>query len=139
MRVQFKMTKDQKLLRRLYKKAFPRDDMRDFSKDVSWVILSGKKRIGFCSVKVTSFNEVFLASCGVFKPGHGIQKKAIQHRIRWAKRNGYRQIVTYTSKDNYKSIANLIKCGFLMYNPSYAYAGRNFLYFSKKLEITHSI
>lgn len=64
--------------------------------------------------------------------GNGLQRRMILTRIRAAKRNKCKSIITYTTTDNIPSANNLIKCGFVLYNPSYAYVGKNVLYWIKK-------
>jgi GNAT superfamily N-acetyltransferase len=62
--------------------------------------------------------------------GEGIQKRLINIRLRAAKRTCYIAI-TYTIKQNYPSINNLIKCGFKIYGPAYEYGGPTMLYWQK--------
>ena len=59
----------------------------------------------------------------------GIHKKLIRVRIDKAHRNRCKSIVTYTVRNNYASANNLIKAGFLLHTPVYAYAGNDVMYF----------
>jgi GNAT superfamily N-acetyltransferase len=47
-----------------------------------------------------------------FCRAQGLQRRLIQHRLRWAKRQGAIYAVTYTLHTNYPSIVNLLRCGF---------------------------
>ena len=64
--------------------------------------------------------------------GKGMQRKMIIKRIEAAKMQ-CNTIITYTTADNIHSSNNLIKCGFKLYNPEYAYGGRNMLYWIKEI------
>jgi len=63
--------------------------------------------------------------------GQGWQKRMIKVRER-AARKGCSAIVTYTTPDNFPSANSLIRCGFLLHEPMYAYAGREMMYFIKR-------
>lgn len=119
----------------MHHEAFPGEEVRDFSDDHCWVILDGKKEVGFCSLSVLEEeNAVFLSRAASFQPGYGIHRKSILHRLAWAKKFGSKSAITYVSKDNYLSIANLIRTGFRFYDPEWAYAGRkDYFYFQKKI------
>ena len=130
----FKITNDHLLLDSLDSKCFPADYRHDFARDKSWIIHDGKgKLIGYTCLTPWSDGIVFLSRCGSLKKGLKLQRAAISHRIAWAKRNGYKTVISYVSKDNYKSIANMIKAGFKFYEPDYAWVGRDFYYFQKTL------
>lgn len=128
----FKLTKDYEALRAMHARFFPGEDIRDFTKDKCWFIMNDQgRRVGFCSLRVCAEDTVFFSRIGVSEKGHGHHRKAISYRLKWAKRNGYKWVVTYASVDNYASIANLIKLRFELYEPEYDYAGKGFLYFRK--------
>lgn len=136
MNLHFKKIKTEEIdvLEELHKDAFPGEDVRDFSKDTAWIVLDGNKNIvGFCSVAPLIAGEAFLSRSASFQSGAGIHRASIRYRLRWLKRNGFKVAVTYTSVDNFKSISGLIRCGFLLYQPEWDYAGKGFLYFKKKL------
>lgn len=64
--------------------------------------------------------------------GNGYQKKMIFRRIQTAKSTCH-TIITYTTVDNVVSANNLIKCGFKLYTPEYAYGRSEMLYWIRKL------
>ena len=129
----FKKTSDLDRLKKLHKKAFPGEYVRNFEGDVCWLIYYRDKLAGFCSVKDLGDGSLFLSRAGVFVKGVGLHRRAIRHRLRWAKRNGFAWVVTYVHIENFKSIANLIRCRFELYTPEENYAGKGFLYFRKIL------
>jgi len=136
MKYSFKQTKDFEHLLVLDKKAFPADTRQDFSQDAAcWLIVDENgKSVGFCSIELMPNNTAFLSRAAVFgKKNQGLHKRAIKCRIKWAKAIGIKKIITYTSHWNFKSIANLIKCGFLFYEPKDKYAGKNAFYFQKRI------
>ena len=130
----FKMTKDFSLLKKLHKKAFPGEYVRDFrSGDVCWLIYLDNKIVGFCSLRQYESDSVFLSRSASFKPGIGIHKKSIRHRLNWCKRHKIKWAITYVHIDNFKSLVGLVKSGFEIYEPSWDYAGKEFLYFRKRV------
>jgi GNAT superfamily N-acetyltransferase len=46
--------------------------------------------------------------------GRGLQRKLIEVRERWAKRNGYRRLIAVTTYDNIYSANNFIRRGWLL-------------------------
>ncbi len=55
-----------------------------------------------------------MTSCGVvsYAAGKGLQRKLLKVREKYAKRYGCASVVTYTARDNYASITNLIRAGY---------------------------
>lgn len=64
---------------------------------------------------------------------NGLHRKLIDARMRHAAKVGCYRAVTYTLKSNTPSANNLLRRGFLLYNPSYAWAGNEQLYFYKDI------
>lgn len=131
MKVSFRQTTDHLLVAALHKKCFQGEFVRDFSEDVVWLILADNEMAGFCSVSKYDKHDCFLSRCGILLEGFGLQRKAIRHRLAWCRRNNIRTAITYASPDNFKSIANLIRCGLHLYVPEYQYGGKDKLYFRK--------
>lgn len=78
----------------------------------------------------------YLTRAGVAKAyqGKGLQKRLIRIRCKHAKSRGAKTAITYVHKNNSASANSLIACGFKLYQPQYAWAGReNFLYFWRPL------
>lgn len=76
----------------------------------------------------------FLCRAGVLEAhrGHGLQKKLIMARIRYAKRVGYAYLFSNTY-DNPASSNSLMACGFRLYDPSLEYGEKGTLYWRVKL------
>ena len=100
-----------------------------------WVFLDSKGRIGaYCGSIYTEGICIFIrAWVKKSHRGKGLQKKLISTRIKAAKENDCYIAITYTTKDNYPSVNNLIGKGFKYYFPEYAYGGKEMLYWSKKI------
>ena len=63
----------------------------------------------------------------------GLHKRMVKVREAYARRKGICVALTYTTKDNSKSWQNLVKMGYRIYDPVFAYVGREYFYFQKKL------
>lgn len=102
-----------------------------------WVIEKNGEIIAYCGCIYTEGICIFNRAW-VHKKyrGIGIQKKMIDARLKAAK-SSCNVAITYTTFDNVPSANNLIKSGFILYNPLYAYAGNDKLYFIKKLAEKH--
>lgn len=85
---------------------------------------------------IPSAHAVFLSRAGVLHEarGQGLQRRMIALRLRWARTTAARYVITYTHPENIISSNNLIKQGFLMYTPEWAWAGREFLYWIRENE-----
>lgn len=100
-----------------------------------WVILNRRGLIiAYCGSiyrdRICIFNRAWVHK--KFR-GKGLQKRLIRLRLRAARKRCYIAI-TYTIKQNYPSINNLIACGFQIYGPSYEYGGKEMLYWRKLLD-----
>jgi GNAT superfamily N-acetyltransferase len=136
-RVSIRQTRDYDLMERLYRKAFQGEEPGTFIQDTCWVARNERNRpVGFCTAKLLSREPdvAYLTSAASFSAGIGLQRKLINARCAWAKRKGCNWAISYVERHNYKSLANLIRCGFHLYDPENAYVGRkNYLYLRKRL------
>jgi hypothetical protein len=113
-------------------KVFPGCGDEFLSNRVWWAMEDEGKIIAYCgcilSEGVCIFNRAWVHRN--FR-GNGFQSKMIKARL--AKANGLAYVaITYTTFDNVHSANNLIKNKFTLYNPMYAYAGGDKLYFKKE-------
>lgn len=71
---------------------------------------------------IVDVGGVYLARAGVAPEarGHGLQRRLIRTRLRWAKRSGY--VWAFTDTASAVSANNLIACGFRMYAPAHPWA-----------------
>ena len=115
----------------------PEDELNVDTNSYHW--LASDKRtnqlIGFCSVSDYGQGILFLSRSGLLRShrGRNIQRRFILIREQFAKRNGFKKIITYTTKDNYQSMNSLIKSGYQFYDPEYKYVGDDFFYFIKDI------
>jgi GNAT superfamily N-acetyltransferase len=96
---------------------------RPSAETIWWVAVHGDEIAGFASVKryagKSHPDALFMSSAGVLAGhrGHGLHKRLIRARVRWAKRKGITRVFTYTMPDNAHSIASLVACGFRIFVP----------------------
>lgn len=49
--------------------------------------------------------------------GHGLQRRLLRARERYAKSNGYKGCLTYTANWNTPSLLNILQSGYTIYDP----------------------
>lgn len=104
--------------------------------NVFWLACDGKTPAAFASLRPgRTKGTAFLSRAGVLPVyrGLGLQRKLIRARVRWAKKHGYRRVVTYVLPDSSHSLANLLACGFDVYRPKIAWASGTVIYLKKRL------
>lgn len=97
-----------------------------------WVVVDNNSIIAFCGCSYSDGVCIFVRAW-VYKPyrGQGLQSRMIKARLKAA--YDCNVAITYTSNDNIPSINNLFKNGFKLYYPSYAYVGKDVLYFKREI------
>lgn len=102
---------------------------------VWWVADAHGASIGFCGIRKLSYSVAFLERAGVMPGyrGRGIHDRMIKLRLRWARKHGVKTVITYTLKDNHASSNNLARNGFALYEPDWAWVGREVLYWMRNL------
>ncbi len=130
-----RLTKNVDIIKELHKKTLPSDDFDTIKHSTYWLVWHNDRPVGFCSVRKCDREILFLSRAGLLDAarGKGLHKRMIRTRIRWAIKEGYGKLITYTTIDNIQSSSNLEKCGFKRYLPDYAYAGKNVLYYMRDL------
>jgi len=105
-----------------------------------WIAYMDDVEVGFAGMKSLRplENGVFFCRAGVllrYRKG-GIHKKLILARERYAKTLEFKTAITYVMSANIASLNNLIKRGWLVYSPEFAWAGRDDgpLYFYKQMD-----
>jgi len=96
------------------------------------------EKTSFSSISIlTGENEglAYLSFCNVLPEyrGLGLQRRHLIARLRYAKKLGCTEVITYTKAWNIYSNNNLILLGFTMYKPICKYAGANMLYWRKEI------
>ena len=125
MPIKIRKSLDLTTLLKLQLAIFPEDEI--YFKDTMhfWIAYDGKVPIGFCIINQYDSSTCWFPRAGVLAGyrGKGLQRRLISVRTRWAKKNGFKSIFTYTLRGNIPSSRNLIKSGFNLYEPEEEYAG----------------
>ena len=76
--------------------------------------------VGYAGIRIVDGVTGYLSRAGVIEGfrGKGIQSKLIRARERWAKKQGLRSLITYTSQSAIASPNSLISSGFKLYKPA---------------------
>ena len=113
---------------------FPEDAAYPKDGGYWWVAYMNHQPVAFAGLKPLSNPNKgmgFLCRAGVLKvsSGYGLQRRLIQIRVRKAKKIGLTQVITYASRDNYRSAANLLRSGLRFYSPQNEWGVPGALYF----------
>lgn len=86
-----------------------------------WIVYAGKDVAAYAGIKpsVRTPQCGYFCRVGVLPPyrGQGLQRRLIDVRSRYARAQGWNQVVTDTYIENYPSANSLIACGFRLYKP----------------------
>lgn len=101
-----------------------------------WVAFSEDRDelAGFCAIQASrTLGTAYLSRAGVMPKfrGHGLQRRMVHLRMKWAKANGFKFVVTDTTS-NPASANSLINCGFKLYDPAHKWAFPDSLYWRKQ-------
>lgn len=138
MTISIRPSTDVALLDRLDQRIFPDDDVYDKTTPATfwWVAWDGDQPIGFAGLRAYGCDGFgYLARAGILYKyrGQGLQRRLIRVRERRARQLKLDTLITYATLDNHASANNLIKCGYLLYEPEWVYGFKNAYYFIKKL------
>jgi GNAT superfamily N-acetyltransferase len=114
MRYHIKKVDDTDEMKSIHKMAFGGDSWPGDDHEF-WVAYDqGGAVCGFASAVLLQSNVVYLSRSAVVLQhrGRGLQKKLINHRLKWAKAEGAEVAVTYVQWKNFASLMNLLHCGF---------------------------
>lgn len=118
-------TEDEQTVYALHLLIFPCDEWEP--SDAYWLVRDEHgEPVGFCSTKYLAAEKtVFFSRAGLLPRarGNGLQRRMIQVRERWAASIEAEAIVTYVVYGNNSSLANLLKRGYLLYEPARSWAG----------------
>lgn len=132
-------TNDLDLIEDMNSIIFPGEDLETGNNTYHWIARDKQsgKPVGFCSCSYIGHGILFLSRAGLLRKyrGRGLQKKFISLRESFAKKKEPKitSIITYVKKDNYTSLASLIKRGYRIYTPEWHYAGHEFFYVKKSI------
>jgi len=119
---------------RLQAAVFTPSDRVPVTGRVWWLGWDGSKPVAFAGLRLVE-DAAFLCLSGVLRThrGRGLQVHLIQTRERFARRTGATACITYTVPDNPASGNSLIRAGFRLYEPQFAWCGRGVLYWQKTM------
>jgi len=128
-----RQTSDLDEIKRLDRMLFSADTPINYAQSHWWLAKDGNKSVAYAGLKVVDKNLAFLSRAGVTQNarGKGIHRRLIQVRTRWAWLHQLNTLITYTLVSNHPSSNNLIRTGFLLYDPEWAWVGRGVLYWIK--------
>lgn len=93
-----------------------------------WIAYDGETPCAFALLQpsVRWVDTGYLGMAGVLPKwrGHGLQKKLIRARIRYARQRGWHTVISDTINTNAPSMRSLIACGFRPYNPKVEWADK---------------
>lgn len=117
---------------------FPFDKAYMFAweKNVSWVAYEKDELVGYLSAHPLRNGVWFFSRVGVMPShrGQGLQRKLMAVMERHGRREGWREIVTYTVGRNGFSTANILASGYRTYEPRKSYVGFEVVHMRKKLQ-----
>lgn len=133
-------TKDFDLLKKLDQECFASDYPYSFSSKEKWYILyKNNYPVAFGGFKIIK-NKCYLLRAGVLYDyrGRGYHTKLIRRRVKEASKLKLKEVISYTSIDNYASFNNLIREGFNLYRWRRELGGKKrremiFLWFKLKI------
>lgn len=120
----------------LQKACLPHDEPVFPENGTWWVGRQGDQNVCFCLIQPSSQwgDTAYLARAGVLEAwrGQGLQRRMIRVREAWARKHGYRWMISDTT-DNVPSSNNLMRCGYKLIEPSAPWANEISLYWTKRL------
>jgi len=129
-----------KLLLRMQRRILPSDvPVTPSDRTVWWIAYDGDKPAGFASLTrdtdVQDGDFGHLSRSGVYKAyrGSGIQQRLIRARIAYARRSGWKVVVTDTQWWNAASINSLLSCGFRAFRPALPWMGDGTVYWRRNV------
>jgi RimJ/RimL family protein N-acetyltransferase len=129
-------TDNEALVRKLHTRVFPSDAFYESKSNVYWLLTCNGEPVGFCQATAWSGKVLFLSRSGILPEhrGKNLQIRLIRARVRYAKSNGFKKVVTYADANNPASANNLAKAGFLIYRPQASFGTASSIYFLKELD-----
>lgn len=81
-----------------------------------WTVTYKGEWVGYAGARIHDEETLYIGPTYIKNEyrGKGLQKRLIMARIRFAKKNGFKKLISSTNWDNYWSSNNLIKCGFFL-------------------------
>ena len=109
-----------------------------YDKGAWWLVYKAgdPEPVGFAGIVPSTLGTgyAYLKRSGVLPPhrGHGLQRRLITLRERWARKEGFHTVVSDTC-ENTPSANNLIRKGYVLFDPKTPWTLKGGLYFKKSL------
>lgn len=120
---------DASRVRFLDRAIFPHDEPVGVDESSAWwIAFDGKRPVGFSGVKLDrEAGFIYIVRAGVLPShcGQGIYRRLTQTQLAYGRREGAEEAITYTMASNDASVNSLIRCGFRLYTPDWAWVGRD--------------
>ena len=118
----------------LHNKCLPDDEPYEHENNFYWIGKDQDKPCCFAVATVLKDGIIFLSRSGVLPAYRGLRfhRRLIKVREMFAEKNDFRCIITYVKHNNPSSFASLIKLDYQVYDPEWAYAGSDVVYFIKR-------
>lgn len=136
-----KKTKDLSLVRSLDFAIFGEEEAESDYANAAytwWVVWQGSDPVAFCGLEAAAdrrgpYGVLLRAGVVPEARGQGLQRRMIRVRDAQARKLELECVITYTDRYNVRSSNNLIKEGYLLYNPEHKWGLSQGLYFWKAL------
>lgn len=115
---------------------FPCDPLEIDKKSRGWLVYHQNTPAAFCTMRMLEDSIAFMDRGGILDEhrGRGLHKRLIRVREKYARAQGFQTVITYVMADNYASLFTLVRHGYKMYEPDYAYAGvKGVIYLQKDI------
>jgi GNAT superfamily N-acetyltransferase len=136
MRPSVRQCKDTLLLKELHQACFPYDAHPNYTEGYWYIVGDERQPLAFAGLQhsVRWQDTGYLVRAGVLPEyrGCGIQQLLIRVRERKARALGLKWCITSTYK-NTPSANNLIRCGYLLYDPTIPWGAKGTLYWKRDL------
>jgi GNAT superfamily N-acetyltransferase len=112
--------------------------MAEFDYGAWWLVYPAGEQdpIAFAGIVKSSYGPgyAYFKRMGVLPGhrGHGLQRRLIRVRERWARKEGFHTIITDTC-ENSQSANNLVRCGFKLFDPPVGWGLKGSIYFRKSV------
>jgi hypothetical protein len=121
---------DTQLLSSLHTDTFPGDELPNFEKSESFIVIKDFPIAFFTIEHNKLLNYVDITRVGVKTNfcGKGVNGLICKYIDKYCKARNITLVLTYIKKDNFSSLASFIKNGYYIYNPLHEYINENEFY-----------
>ena len=136
-RFSVRRTEDIPLVKSLCAEIFTQDELDERLNTVFWLVWDKSSPVGFCTARpfFKHPRRCYLTLAGLLKRARGfrLHKRMIGARLKWARAEGMREVVSYTVPRNTPSAKGLLSMGFQLYDPQWEWVGEDVIYFKREI------